>query len=162
MLSDLRFAFRQLIKSPVFTAVAVLSLALGIGANTAIFSLLNAVLLRSLPVRDAHELRVVNWVGTNARVSYYSGGGMSGRGNRRVGSSFPYPAYRDFRDQGEGHSAVFAFAHLSSMTVVGPDGASTADGLMVSGTILRAMAPRPCSAAPSRRRTTARRRNRSR
>src|ERR1019366_6068192 len=56
MLTDLRLAFRQLTKSPGFAAVAVLSLALGIGANTAIFSLVNEFLLRSLPVRNPDEL----------------------------------------------------------------------------------------------------------
>ena len=58
-MNDLKFAFRQLLKNPGFTAVAVLTLALGIGANTAIFSLINAALLRALPFPDAHQLTVV-------------------------------------------------------------------------------------------------------
>jgi predicted permease len=87
LLLDVRFALRSLAKSPVFTAVAVLSLALGIGANTAIFSLLDQLLLRPLPVvKD-----------TSSIVQ------MAGRG-RHYGSNWgmdcmSFPMYRDFRDK---------------------------------------------------------------
>ncbi len=125
LINDIKYSIRQLIKSPAFTVVAVVSLSLGIGANTAIFSLINAVMLRTLPVPNAQELRVINFKAEGYSFSSYSGG----KGSR----TFPYPAYASFRDHAQGFKEIFAFSCLYNMTAVLPIGARTTNGLMVSG-----------------------------
>ena len=92
MIKDLRYAMRSLLKRPGFVAVAVITLALGIGANTAIFSLVNAVLLRSLPVERPNEI-----------VS------VAMRGKDDSMSAFSYPNYRDFRDRNEALSGLLVY-----------------------------------------------------
>jgi predicted permease len=134
---DIRYGLRQLRKSPGFTAVAVISLALGIGANTAIFSLINGVLFKSLPVRDPHELRVINWACFELSVGHFSGSTNRNKSGRLYSGSFPYPTYCDFRDQATGFSEVFAFSELGNVTVVANGTAFTADGLMVSGNFFK-------------------------
>ncbi|HEV2836015.1 MAG TPA: ABC transporter permease [Pyrinomonadaceae bacterium] len=98
MLKDIRYAIRGLTKRPGFVAVAVITLALGIGANTAIFSLVNTVLLRSLPVDRPQEI-----------VS------VALRGKDDSMSAFSYPNYRDFRDRNEALAGllVYRFVPLS-------------------------------------------------
>jgi predicted permease len=134
---DLRYGLRQLRKSPGFTAVAVVSLALGIGANTAIFSLINGVLFKSLPVRDPHELRVINWVCLKFSVSHFSGSTNRNKSGLLYSGSFSYPTYCDFRDKAVGFSEVFAFSEVGNMTVIANGTAFTADGLMVSGNFFK-------------------------
>src|SRR5271156_5292840 len=92
---DFRYALRQLAKSPGFAAVAIITLALGIGANTAIFSLLDQALLRNLPVKDADRLVILQFAGS-----------FHGHTSSRTDDSFyfSYPMYRDLRD----HNSVFA------------------------------------------------------
>lgn len=131
---DARYAARAFRKSPAFVAVAILSLAPGIGLNTAIFSFLNALLLRPLPVENPGDLRTVLWSGQNVQVSFFRGsGGREITGGGRVSASFPYATYCDFRDQGTGFSELFAFSPLPGCTVGTRQGAVIADGLMVSG-----------------------------
>ena len=137
LINDIKYGFRMLKKNPGFTTVAVLSLALGIGANTAIFSLTNSVLFKSLPVRDPHELRVINWACFDYSLKNYFGITSRNKSGQSYCGSFPYPTYCDFRDQAEGFSEVFAFYHLGNLTVFANDMAFTATGLMVSGNFFK-------------------------
>ena len=90
---------RQLVKAPGFAAVAIVTLALGIGANTAIFSLLDQALLRTLPVKDADRLVVLQSLGS-----------FNGHTSSRTDDSFSFriPMYRDLRDQNSVFSGLIA------------------------------------------------------
>ena len=106
---DVRYGLRMLAKNPGFTAIAILTLALGIGANTAIFSLTNQILLRQLPVKHPEELVVLRSPGEKEGHVWSDGD---------EAQSFSYPMYKGLRDNSSvtsGMLARFAFdASISS------------------------------------------------
>lgn len=118
LMLDLRYAVRTLRKSPLFLTVAILSLALGIGANAAIFSIINAVLLQTLPVRNPDELVILTSFQRN-----------------RVGD-FAYPDYERLRDRARSFTGVLA-ASVPAIANVGRGEETTKVQVqMVSGKLL--------------------------
>src|SRR5262249_48349672 len=136
---DLRFAVRLLGKTPLFAVVVVLILALGVGANTAIFSLVDAVMLRSLPVRDSQELVLLSWAARKPpKFRSYSSYGDCGiprafRGANPHGCSFSRPFFLDLRAQQQVFSGMLAAAYTGRLLVMGEGPAAVAEGQLVSG-----------------------------
>src|ERR1017187_3679755 len=148
LLQDTRHALRRLRKAPVFTITAGLTLALGIGATTAIFTLVHALLLKSLPVSNPSQLYRL---GNNPRCC------MEGGYNQgREFSIVSYQLYKHFRDNTRGFEELAAFqagqTHLAVRRVHGPQAAESCLGEFVSGNyfamfVVSAYAGRPLTAA---------------
>ena len=126
MLNDLRCAFRMLLKNPGFTAVAVITLALGIGANTTIFSLVNALFYHPLPVREPYRL-----------VNIY--GNENGRGYE----GFAYPEYAYLRDHSTSFEALAGHYSTAPLNVVADGDSKEVDGAVVSANYFSILGIRP-------------------
>ena len=133
LLNDIKYAVRMLRKNPGFTVVVILIVGLGIGANTAIFNVLSALMMRSLPVRNPQELRIINWEGNlTPSINWTS-----------ARNFFSYQTYQDFRAHGQGLTEVFALSDMSGyindLNVSAGGRADTASGTMISGNFFRGL-----------------------
>jgi len=120
---DLRYAFRTIRRNPAFTAVVVISLGLGIGANTALFSVFDAKFFRQLPVKSPDELVMLKWRARSWRPDRLSGrlsmyDGSDGHEAMTTGWSFSPFALEKFRSEGQTLAALCAFTSPSDRTVI--------------------------------------------
>ena len=123
LVQDLRYAVRGFNRNRGFTVVAVMTLALGVGANSAVFSVINAVMLRALPVRDPQQLLQVAFRGKHDATSF-------------VGESFPYPLFREFRKDNPSFADLSAFDSWDSFEAQSADNSASPAGAPMKGQLV--------------------------
>jgi predicted permease len=146
---DLRYAFRTMAANKTFSALAILSLALGIGANTAIYSFMDSILLRSLPVANPESLVVLNWHNkVRPRGTVLHGGSGHIDRDPKTGWTagiFPFPVFELLRKPDAIFSSVFAYYPTRQVHVLVNEQAALASGEYVSGDYFGGLAVPPAA-----------------
>lgn len=142
--NDVRYALRMMARSPAFTALAALSLALAIGANTAIYSFMDAILMRALPVQHPEALAVVQYNTKDFPAIAHGFSGSNFRDPRRglVSGNIPFPAYEGLRAANSVFSSMFGFAYAGDLTMLVRGQGVTAHAEYASGDFFRTMGVR--------------------
>jgi predicted permease len=141
MLKDLRHAVRMLLNAKGWTSIVVISLALGIGANTALFSATNALLLLNIPVKDPDTLVRLQWAGRNQMVNSSSEYGFLGKdaAGQDVRATFSYPMFLQFQKDNQTMTDLFACAPNGRVNVVVDGQAELATSFISSGNYYRVL-----------------------
>lgn len=138
--SDVQYALRQMGRTKGATLVIMATLALAIGANTAIFTLVDAVMLKALPVPHPEELKQLVWVARRFGFhTMYNGSARPNAAGERVATSFSYPVIANLRDHATTFSDVFCFDSPDQLSVVADGAAQLVDGQFVSGNYFRGL-----------------------
>jgi predicted permease len=144
LVADCRYAYRQLRHSPAFAVVAIASLALGIGANSAIFSLMEAALWKPLSVPEPERLQLFSWVsGPRVLMNSSSGNWYRTTTDGRASTSFSYPLFELFKRQQAVFESVFAYQPLGRVTVAIGDQPELVRAQLVSGEFYSGLGIRP-------------------
>ena len=146
---DIRYAWRMMKQNRAFTSLAVLSLALGIGANTAIYSFMDAILLRSLPVSDPKSLALMNWrMKSEKAPSVFhsmSGSTYDGPNGGMEAGIFPYPAFELLHQSTDVFSSFFAYYPARDINLIVGNQAEIIRGEHVSGEYFRGLGVTPAA-----------------